>query len=386
MLLNVCQEYFSRGIPQELYSRLIRMGVSPSLIKQYAVGRYQEVRSPLNASSLPHSKDHTHSPPLQSPAAESAAGAESFLLDLERCLSFLLGLHAGNLTLSLPITEKEAACEEWLKSGILAGGLEREAYLTTPDSDQREKGWKLDEAALADSPLREKVEKSPEAPPSDYMKQTSHEPSLGLRARDFIRKLVNNDQSDAIVQSFFAAVRHHCHTHMWVTGTEGKPYHPVEDFARHYMAALLKHGDLIQVAMDIENRAVVDREQESAGPPSMQGRLPSPLVDMCKIVHDGKLKLMKVCGCGVWSGEPVGVGHSVQLVSCAVPSCRYRSSMSLHARTMSSVVQQSNAVPSSLTRCHLRGWTSFPSCASGRWMDSDQSGNAWQGISFSGAE
>lgn len=328
--------------------------------------------------------------PLQSPVAESAAGAESFLLDLERCLSFLLGLHAGNLTLSLPITEKEAACEEWLKSGILAGGLEREAYLTTPDSDQ--KGSKLDEAALlakfADSPLREKVEKSPEAPPSDYMKQTSHESSLGLRARDFIRKLVNNDQSDAVVQSFFAAVRHHCHTHMWVTGTEGKPYHPVEDFARHYMAALLKHGDLIQVAMDIENRAVVDREQEGAGPPSMQGRLPSPLVDMCKIVHDGKLKLMKVCVWVEWvgNGEQVCVGCSVQLVSCAAPFCHVRSSMSLHARTMSSVVQQSSAVPSSLTRWHLQGLTSFLSCASGRWMVSGPSGSVWQGTSFSGAE
>lgn len=301
MLLNVCQECFSRGNPQELFSKLIRMGVSPSLVEQYAVGRYQEVRSPLHASQYLTPKPHPLHAPIQCPdpsSTESAAGPESFLLDLERCLSYLLGLHAGNLSLSLPITEKEAACDQWLKSGILAGGLEKEAFLPTADSDQREKGQKLDEASLlakfAASPVTKKAEKGFEVPPFEYAKQLSHESSLGLRARDFIRKLVTNDQSDAVVQSFFAAVHHHCHAHMWLTGTESKPNHPVEEFARHYMAALLKHGDLVQVAMDIENRAVVDREQEGAGPASMHGRLPSPLVDMCKIVHDGKLKLMKV--------------------------------------------------------------------------------------------
>ena len=158
-------------------------------------------------------------------------------------------------------------------------------------------------AKFAAGPTTEKSEKSPGEPPYDFMKQVSLDSALGLPARDFIRKLVDNDQSDAIVQSFFAAMRHHCHAHMWVTGTEGKPDHPVEQFARHYMACLLKHGDLIQVAMDIENRAVAEREQEGAGPTGTQGRLPSPLVDMCKIVHDGKLKLMKVRGWVEWKGR-----------------------------------------------------------------------------------
>ena len=370
------------------------MGVSPSLIEQYAVGQYQEVRTPLHvhcSTSLP--RPHPVPAPLQCPdpsPAESAAAPESFLLDLERCLSFLLGLHAGNLTLSLPVTEKEAACEQWLRNGILTGGLEREAYLPDPGSDRGEKEQKLDEAGLlakfAACPVTEKSEKSPEPPPSDYMKQVSHESSLGLRARDFIRKLVNNDQSDAIVQSFFAAVHHHCHAHMWVTGTEGKPNHPVEDFARHYMACLLKHGDLIQVAMDIENRAVVDREQEGAGPTSTQGRLPSPLVDMCKIVHDGKLRLMKVSGCYSAWGVRLALGALLRLVSCAAALlCRVRSSTSLLVHTTSSAAQPSSAVPSLLTRWHLQGWTSCPSCGGGRWMGSAHCGSVWQGLSFGGA-
>lgn len=46
------------------------------------------------------------------------------MLDIERNLGYLLGLHAFNLRQSLPLAAEEVSSSQWLKSAFLSGGLE----------------------------------------------------------------------------------------------------------------------------------------------------------------------------------------------------------------------------------------------------------------------
>ena len=46
------------------------------------------------------------------------------LLDTERSLAFLLGLHAYSLCQGTPVTAEEEDCDQWLTSDFFAGGLE----------------------------------------------------------------------------------------------------------------------------------------------------------------------------------------------------------------------------------------------------------------------
>lgn len=48
----------------------------------------------------------------------------AMLLDTERNLGYLLGLHAHNLRQSLSLTPAETAQSQWLKSSFLSGGLQ----------------------------------------------------------------------------------------------------------------------------------------------------------------------------------------------------------------------------------------------------------------------
>lgn len=48
----------------------------------------------------------------------------AMLLDAERNLGYLLGLHAFNLRQSLPLTQEEKEYSQWLQSPFLSGGLQ----------------------------------------------------------------------------------------------------------------------------------------------------------------------------------------------------------------------------------------------------------------------
>ena len=213
------------------------------------------------------------------------------LLDLECCLGYLLGNHAHNLVRSVPVSNAEEDCQKWLREDIFSGGLEPVSYLPVFGEEQ---GGKEMKSNVGFGPTSEEGRKLKSMSPSDSVpaleKQSSRDSSILLAVKQFLRNLVDNDQSDATVQTFNTAVRHYCQSKMWITGSEGKPGHPVEWFGRHYMACLLKHGDLVQVAMDIENKAAVDKELEAR---QEMGRLPPQLCDVCKLVYDGKLRLMK---------------------------------------------------------------------------------------------
>ena len=180
------------------------------------------------------------------------------LLDLEYSVAFLLGLHGNTLMLSLPVVPVEEDCEVWLGRGIFSGGLEGEPFINVEGvSPGGGKMAKLMEVSMEPEELVEE---------DVFVKQDYLDFTDGEAAKAFIRTLVSNDQSDAVVQTFLTATRHYCQKSNLISGTEARPDHPVEVFARYYIAALLKHSELIQLAMDIENKAVKIRTRKGEPP------------------------------------------------------------------------------------------------------------------------
>ena len=65
------------------------------------------------------------------------SSASSPLIDAERTLSLLLGLHAARLAHSTPLSQEELECSEWLESDFFRGGLQ---LLTPRNPFEEEKG------------------------------------------------------------------------------------------------------------------------------------------------------------------------------------------------------------------------------------------------------
>jgi len=76
------------------------------------------------------------------PSAEVIKSGEDLyvtspLMDTERTLALLLGLHAAYLARSSPMSSEEADCAEWLRSDLFRGGLQ---LLTPRNPFEEEKG------------------------------------------------------------------------------------------------------------------------------------------------------------------------------------------------------------------------------------------------------
>lgn len=77
-----------------------------TLMENYIVGNYCQPETDLQQSNL------------------DSLTVCATLLDAERNLGYLLGLHSFNLRQSLPLTQEEIASSRWLKSPFLSGGLQ----------------------------------------------------------------------------------------------------------------------------------------------------------------------------------------------------------------------------------------------------------------------
>jgi E3 ubiquitin-protein ligase HERC2 len=264
---NICKKWFQPHDHQTVFDKLKKLGVEPSLMEEYVEGRYQETNN------------------------DNGSHVSTLLLDLECCLGYLLGNHANSLVQSVPVSSVEEDCQKWLSEEVFSGGLETEPYLPVQEEGQEEKERKINVAVVSAREDRKVKGFSPsDSLPPVIEKQSSHDGASAQVSRDFLKNLVENNQSDVRVQTFNTAVRRYCQSRMWITGSEGKPGHPVERFGSLYMASLLKHGRLVQVAMDIENKAAGEKEVEEG---QDTGHLPSQLCDVCKLVYEGKLRLMK---------------------------------------------------------------------------------------------
>ncbi|XP_015606913.1 E3 ubiquitin-protein ligase HERC2 isoform X2 [Cephus cinctus] len=194
------------------------------------------------------------------------------LLDMERALSFLLGLHACRLRQSLPLQPAEDEAGTWLNANFLRGGLQ---VLQPPNPFEEEKGEaRSNNSTAANSPT--------EAPLPICTKDEVHKLTQD-RVTAFIQALAETHKNDTYVQTFLAIVDRYVKANNLLSHVDFCGDHPLEEIGRLLMAVIIKH-----LALGYQTIALVDKELTEGNV-----KLTKPLADMIKAIHQTKWNLIK---------------------------------------------------------------------------------------------
>lgn len=197
----------------------------------------------------------------------------SSLLDTERALSFVLGLHAYRLRQSLAVQPAEEEAGSWLEANFLRGGLQ---ILQPPNPYEEEKG----EARSNNSTTAN----SPTEPPFVPL-CTKDEPQRVTddRVLAFVQALAETHKTDTYVQAFLAIVDRYCKTNNLLSHVYFCGDHPVEEIGRLLMSVIIKH-----LALGHQTIALIDQELTEGNV-----KLSKSLADMVRAVHQSKWNLIR---------------------------------------------------------------------------------------------
>ena len=196
----------------------------------------------------------------------------SSLLDMERALGFLLGLHAHKMRQSLALLPAEEEASAWLNANFLRGGLQ---VLQPPNPYEEEKG----EARSNNStPVSSPTEPALPARTKDELQKVSDD-----RVTAFIHALAENHKTDTYVQAFLAMVDKFNKSNLLLSHVDFCSDHPVEEIGRLLMAVTIKH-----LALGYQTIALVDQELSNGN-----AKLSKPLVDMIRTIHQTKWNLIR---------------------------------------------------------------------------------------------
>ena len=190
------------------------------------------------------------------------------LIDTERTLALLQGLRACFMVQSIPFCPEDEENDKWLSMEIFSSGREIQPLSSV-------------ETHLSNKPM------SAQMLARSFQRQTS----ISFDApRSFICGLMNPDIQDEKVAMFLSLVHRYCRQHHLIIALcDQHPDHPVERFGRLFMACLMKLHDLAPVALSVlEQEGAPNNEQDST-----PVRLPASLTDICKLVYDAKVSLVK---------------------------------------------------------------------------------------------
>ena len=169
---------------------------------------------------------------------------------------------------SIPFYPEDEANDKWLSMEIFSSGCESQPLSSI-------------ETHLSNKPM------SAEMLARSFQRQTS----ITFDApRSFICGLMNPEIQDEKVAMFLSLIHRYCRQHNQVIALcDQQPDHPVERFGRLFMACLMKLHDLAPVALSVlEQEGAPNNEQDST-----PVRLPASLMDICKLVYDAKVSLVK---------------------------------------------------------------------------------------------
>uniref|UniRef100_A0A8B9DR32 E3 ubiquitin-protein ligase HERC2 n=1 Tax=Anser cygnoides TaxID=8845 RepID=A0A8B9DR32_ANSCY len=192
------------------------------------------------------------------------------LIDTERNLGLLLGLHASYLAMSTPLSPLEVECAKWLKSSIFSGGLQTSqihySYNEEKDEDH------------CSSPGNTTPNKS---------KLYSHRLTLSDHSQPFLQAIADNNIQDHTVKDFLCQIERYCKQCHLTTPITFPPEHPVEEVGRLLLCCLLKHEDLGHVALSLVHPGTLGVDQVK------HKTLPKSVVDVCRVVYQAKCSLIK---------------------------------------------------------------------------------------------
>ncbi|XP_064637694.1 E3 ubiquitin-protein ligase HERC2-like isoform X2 [Lineus longissimus] len=206
------------------------------------------------------------------------------LIDTERTLALLLGLHAYSQARSTPLSLEEEEYKHWLDAPFSRGGLQ---VLQPQNPFEEEKGESRTPSSCTTTPGATPTTES-KAPPQRLDKETFFEREQAQFdiARPFLVALSESRVQDDHVKMFLSFVDRYNKAHHLVTPISFPPDHPVEEVGRLLMAVLLKHNDLGHVAFSIVEHGMEEPHQMSG--------LPRAIAEVCRIVCQVKRSLIKV--------------------------------------------------------------------------------------------
>ncbi|KAK7864133.1 hypothetical protein R5R35_007650 [Gryllus longicercus] len=237
-----------------------------------AAGHSQSAKDTMAAFLVGHYLDPAEAAVVDSPRHDPsglAAGAPASglpLLDVQRTLALLLGLHAHRLAQSSATQPAEEEARAWLHAPFLQGGLQ---VLTPPNPFEEEKGEARSTSSTAGTT------------PTEPLRSGPPRPALGLpldRATPLLHALADGRLSDPFVRAFLSAVDHHSKQHHLLPPGDFPADHPVEEVGRLLLAVLGKH-----LGLGAQIVTVADQELETG-----HARLPRALAEAVRTVHQMK--------------------------------------------------------------------------------------------------
>ncbi|KAK9747382.1 Cytochrome b5-like Heme/Steroid binding domain [Popillia japonica] len=228
---------------------------SLQMMENYMVGNYCQPEPELPQASL------------------DCLGICSMLIDTERHLGYLLGLHAHYMCQSLPLQQSELACKSYMNASFLFGGLQ---VVQPPNPFEEEKGEPRSTNSTAGN--------TPTEPRINICQKSLKNTQMPInRINTFITTLAESRLSDPYVISFLAVVEQHSKQNNFLSPVDFSFEHPVEEIGRVLFAVLLKHLGLGYVLLPILDAYI--------NQPNI--KLPKALAEMVKLVHQAKWNLIK---------------------------------------------------------------------------------------------
>lgn len=195
------------------------------------------------------------------------------LLDTERHVGYLLGLHAHSMRQSLPPQQSEISSASCLNAPFLTAGLQ---VAQPPNPYEEEKG----EARSTNSTAGN----TPTEPKQDFCQNVKPTNELSLSSiNSFINALAESRLSDPRVSAFLAIVDQYCKHNNFMTHVDFSFDHPVEEIGRVLYAVLIKHLGLGYILLPLLEQYLMQHNV----------KLNKHLTDMVKLVHTTKWSLVK---------------------------------------------------------------------------------------------
>ncbi|RVE74076.1 hypothetical protein OJAV_G00037550 [Oryzias javanicus] len=192
------------------------------------------------------------------------------LIDTERNLGLLLGLHASYLGKSTRLSPMEIECAKWLQSSIFSGGLQTSQIHYNYNEEKDEDHC----SSLGTST-------------PDKAKLYSRRTTLSDHAQPFLQAIADNTTQDHTVKDFLCQIERCCKQYHLITPITFPPEHPVEEVGRLLLCCLLKHQDLGHIALSLVSQCALGVDQ------GKQRSLPKSVIDVCRMVYQAKCSLIK---------------------------------------------------------------------------------------------
>nr|CAD7427832.1 unnamed protein product [Timema monikensis] len=193
------------------------------------------------------------------------------LMDVERNLAFLLGLHAHWLGQSTPLQPaEEGEARRWLNAVFLQGGLQ---VLQPANPYEEEKGEARSTSSTAGT--------TPTDPANTPKLEGLHRLALD-RATPFLQALADNRSTsskidlvvsqDSYVQCYLSLVERQCKQHHLMIPGDFSQEHPVQEVGRLLTAVLIKHHGLGALVLALIEQATqaVDGYREDCPPEQVE--------------------------------------------------------------------------------------------------------------------